>query len=230
MFQLLLGETGCQSGYQHRGTESEDCFKFGGSGWINLYQCPGEDVRLVGRQWSRPSKCYSGCRGGYICSYPEEGNPVYNQILVCVRRKCVFILGTGSDSNTVSALECTRHCGQLWTPGKEAWIRLADGSFMLVEVRSQRILCYQGAAVELGTGLVSGELPSLLGKGIFVLLYGESQCGGGRHHTKNYSERGRTFCVWDSGEMGSCVRCLAVRHILRVRCVAVSSVVVLEGL
>ena len=59
--------------------------------------------------------------------------------------------------------------------------------------------------MELGTGLVSGELPSLLGKGIFVLLYGESQCGGGRHHTKNYSERGRTLCVWDSGEMDNFV-------------------------
>ena len=168
---FLLGES--QTGYQHRGDESEEGFQCGGSSWINLYQCPGErQGRLGGRQGSRPSGCSGGCGGGYIGGYPERGNPGHNQIQVCVRREMVFCLDTGSDGNIESALECARHSGQCWTPGKEGWIR-TDGSSVEVGMRSQETLCYQGAEVEPGTDVVSGEFTRLLGKGVCGSLYGE---------------------------------------------------------
>ena len=42
---FLLGES--QTGYQHRGDESVEGFQCGGSSWINLYQCPGEEDSVV---------------------------------------------------------------------------------------------------------------------------------------------------------------------------------------
>ena len=126
--------------------------------------------------YSRPSECYGGCGGDYVSGYPEWGDPDHNQIQVCVRREVAYIPDAGSDGNIVSAVEFARHYGQFWTPGKDGWIKYADRSFVEVEIESQEALCYQRAEVDLETGLVSGEFPSLLGKGVCQSVYGESMC------------------------------------------------------
>ena len=179
-----LGEAEVQIRNRHRGDESEKGFMCGGSRWINLYQCPGErqDSRLVCRQGRRPSEgytvfhiteCYGGGGGGYVSGYPEWGNPVHNQIQVCVRWEVAvaFIPDAGSEWNIVS--EVCQAVRTVRTPGKDGWIKCADRSFGEVEVGSRETLCYQRAEAELETVLVSRVFPRLLGKGVCESLFGE---------------------------------------------------------